>query len=161
MAKTSKLPFITSFIAQFFQMKDQFFSTIFEASHENVLSGSDSGISEMLLFGISSFNDTKNTSILNTTIDYILSTKRFDVRLTNFWFDVKHLCIENMSLIAFNCRIVYEVFTVLYYWFRDTTFNLPCQLGFSSNYHYFHVSIYRLFLSFMFVNKCLPVKKLA
>ena len=84
MAKTLKLLFITSFIAQFFQMKDQFFSTIFEASHENVLSGSDSGISEMLLFGISSFNDTKNTSILNTTIDYILSTKRFDVRLTNF-----------------------------------------------------------------------------
>ena len=45
---------------------------------ENVLSGSDSRISETLLFGISSFNDTKNASILNTTVDYILSTKRFD-----------------------------------------------------------------------------------
>ena len=51
---------------------------------ENVLSGSDSRISETLLFGTSSFNDTKNQSILNTTIDYILSTKRFDVPLTNF-----------------------------------------------------------------------------
>ena len=51
---------------------------------ENVLSGSDSRISETLLFGISSFNDTKNTSILNTTTDYILSTKRFDVPFTNF-----------------------------------------------------------------------------
>ena len=51
---------------------------------ENVLSGSDSRISETLLFGISSFNDTKNTSILNSTIDYILSAKRFDVPLTNF-----------------------------------------------------------------------------
>ena len=30
------------------------------------------------------FNDTKNTSILNTTIEYILSTKRFDVPPTNF-----------------------------------------------------------------------------
>ena len=69
---------------------------------ENVLSGSDSRISETLLFGISSFNDTKNTSILNTTIDYILSTKRFDVPLTNFWFVLKHLCIENMSFKFYN-----------------------------------------------------------
>ena len=52
--------------------------------NENVLSGSDPKFSDTLLFGISSFNDTKNTSILNTTIDYILSTKRFDVLLTNF-----------------------------------------------------------------------------
>ena len=37
----------------------------------------------MLLFGTSSFNDTKDTSILNTKIDYILSTKRLDVPLTN------------------------------------------------------------------------------
>ena len=44
---------------------------------ENVLSGSDCRISETLLFDISSFNDTKNTSILNTPVDYILSTKRF------------------------------------------------------------------------------------
>ena len=51
---------------------------------ENVLSGSDTRISETLLFGISSFNNKKYISILNTTIDYILSTKRFDVPLTNF-----------------------------------------------------------------------------
>ena len=51
---------------------------------ENVLSGTDPRISEALLFGISSFNDTKNTSILNTSIDYILSSKRFDVPLTSF-----------------------------------------------------------------------------
>ena len=49
----------------------------------NILSGSDCRISETLLFGVSSFKDTKNTSILNTKIDYILSTKRFDVPLTN------------------------------------------------------------------------------
>ena len=52
--------------------------------NENVLSDSDPKISDTLLFGISSFNDTKNTSILNTTIDYILLTKRFDAPLTNF-----------------------------------------------------------------------------
>ena len=30
--------------------------------------------------------------------DYILSTKRFDFPLTNFWFVLEQLCIENMSL---------------------------------------------------------------
>ena len=60
-----------------------FFNNI-RSIDENVLSGSDPKISDTLLFGISSFNDTKNTSILNTTIDYILSTKRFDFPLTNF-----------------------------------------------------------------------------
>ena len=83
MVKTLKLLFITSFIVQFFQMNNQFFSTTFEAFDGNILSGSDSRISETLLFDISSFNDTKNTSVLSTTIDYILSTKRFDVPLTN------------------------------------------------------------------------------
>ena len=60
-----------------------FFNNI-RSIDENVLSGSDPKISDTLLFGISSFNDTKNKSILNTTIDYILSTKRFDISLTNF-----------------------------------------------------------------------------
>ena len=40
-------------------------------------------------------------------------------------------------------------------------FTLPCQLGFSSNYHYFYVIVYRLLLPFLFINKCFPVKKLA
>ena len=35
--------------------------------------------------------------LLNTTIDYFLSSKRFDVPLTNFWFVLQHLRIENMS----------------------------------------------------------------
>ena len=78
-----------------------FFKNI-QSIDENVLRGSDSRISETLLFGISSFNDTKNTSILNSTIDYILSAKRFDVPLTNFWFVLKHLCIENMSFKFYN-----------------------------------------------------------
>ena len=48
------------------------------------VSGSDPKISDRLLFGITFFNDTKHTSILNTRTDYILSTKRFDVPVTNF-----------------------------------------------------------------------------
>ena len=91
-----------------------FFNNI-RSINEYVLSGSDSRISETLLFGISSFNDTKNTSILNTTIDYILSTKIFDVPFTNFWFVLKHLCIENMSLKFYN--LIVNSFTkfLLYY----------------------------------------------
>ena len=100
-----------------------FFNNILSIG-ENFLSGSDSRISETLLFGISSFNDTKNTSFLNTTIDYILSTKRFDVPFTNFWFVLKHLYIENMSL--------------------------PCQFGFSSNYHYIYISISTVFILFVY-----------
>ena len=37
--------------------------------------------SELLLFGNFSFNNTKNTSILNTTIEHIVSSKRFEVLL--------------------------------------------------------------------------------
>ena len=50
---------------------------------ENILDRNYSRLSEILLFGDSSFNDAKNTSILNSTIQYILDTKRFDVPLTN------------------------------------------------------------------------------
>ena len=35
-------------------------------------------------------------------MDNILSTKRFDVPLTNFWFVLKHLCIKNMSFKFYN-----------------------------------------------------------
>ena len=47
----------------------------------NILSLNDSRFSEVLLFGNSSFNNTKNTSILNTTIKYIVSSKRSEVPL--------------------------------------------------------------------------------
>ena len=50
---------------------------------ENILDRNCSPISEMLLYGDSSFNDSKNTSILNLTIQYIFDTKRFDVPLKN------------------------------------------------------------------------------
>ena len=48
---------------------------------ENILSKDDSNISKVLLFGEDSFNDIKNTSVLTASIEYILSTKRFDVPL--------------------------------------------------------------------------------
>ena len=47
----------------------------------NILSKGDSNISKVLLFGDHSFNDEKNTSILTASIEYIISTKRFDAPL--------------------------------------------------------------------------------
>ena len=46
---------------------------------ENILSRDDSNISKVLLFGDDSFDDVKYTSVLTASIEYILSTKRFDV----------------------------------------------------------------------------------
>ena len=51
---------------------------------ENIHDKSDSQITELLLFGVSSNNDASNTYILNATIQCILATKRFDVPLTYF-----------------------------------------------------------------------------
>ena len=42
-------------------------------------------------------NKSTKYIILNTTIYYALSTKRFGVPLTNSWFVLKYLCFENMS----------------------------------------------------------------
>ena len=50
---------------------------------ENILDRNYSRFSEILLFGDSSFNDAKNTSISNSTIQYIFDAKRFDVPLKN------------------------------------------------------------------------------
>ena len=53
----------------------------------NILNLIDSRFLEVLLFGNSSFSNTKNTSILNTTIKHILSSKRFEVPLfDSFWY---------------------------------------------------------------------------
>ena len=48
---------------------------------ENILSKDDFNISKVLLFGDNSFNDAKNTSVPTASIEYIISTKRFDAPL--------------------------------------------------------------------------------
>ena len=47
----------------------------------NILNLNYSRFSEVPLFGHSSFNNTNNTSVLNTTIEYIVSSSRFEVAL--------------------------------------------------------------------------------
>ena len=55
----------------------------FQNVEENILDRNYSRLSEILLFGDCSFNDAKNTSVLNATIQYIFDTKRFDAPLAN------------------------------------------------------------------------------
>ena len=52
-----------------------------QSTDGNILSKDDSRISKALLFGDDSFNDVKNSSVLTSSIEYTLSTKRFDVPL--------------------------------------------------------------------------------
>ena len=47
----------------------------------SILQLSDSKFTSVLLFGDTSFDNNKNTFILDATIDYIISTGRFDVPL--------------------------------------------------------------------------------
>ena len=55
-----------------------------ESIGENIHNKNDFQISELVLFGVSSNNDVLHGYIiLNATIQYILTTKRFDVPLTN------------------------------------------------------------------------------
>ena len=47
----------------------------------NLLNSTDFVLTQTVLFDTLSFNSNKNLEILNATIDYILSTKRFDQAL--------------------------------------------------------------------------------
>ena len=47
----------------------------------SILQQSDSKLTSVLLFGDTSFDNNKNTFIIDATIDYIISTGRFDVPL--------------------------------------------------------------------------------
>ena len=91
----------------FYQMKYWFFATTVKASTkmfyvEVILEPLRHSFLVFLFF-----IDEKNTSILNTTIDYIHSTKRVDVPLTNFWFILKHLVQWKhiFQILLFKCQI--------------------------------------------------------
>ena len=148
-------------LSNFFRWKIDFSPNI-RSINGNILSGNDSRISETLSFGISSFHDAKNLSILNTTLDYILSTKRFDVPLTNFWFVLKHLCIGNMSFKFDYLNVKLFAKFSSYYIIGLGILRLLCLV----NKVFLQIIItftlvYRLLLSFLFINKCIPVKELS
>ena len=47
----------------------------------NILSENDLKVTETLLYGDRSYNNTKNTLIMNATMDFLFASKRFDVQL--------------------------------------------------------------------------------
>ena len=60
----------------------------------SILQLSDSKFTSVLLFGDNSFDNSKNTFILDATIDYIISTRRFGVPL----FSSSRLTFVNLAL---------------------------------------------------------------
>ena len=49
-----------------------------ESINCSILEFSDDVVTKILLFGDNTVSDSSNTLILNSTIDYIISTKRFN-----------------------------------------------------------------------------------
>ena len=46
--------------------------------HHTLLGNNDFSLTQILLFGNTTFNAIENTKIINLTSDFVLSTKRFD-----------------------------------------------------------------------------------
>ena len=62
--------------------------------NSSILNLNDFRFPEVPLFGNSSFKNTKNTSVLNITMEYIVSSKRFDVPLLDSWSVQQNLHIH-------------------------------------------------------------------
>ena len=89
----------------------------------NILNLNDCRYSEVLLFDNSSFNNTKNTSTLNSTIGYIVSSKRFDLFYSSW-----HSCIA----VLFTSLVILFIFLSF---FKFSSFH--CTIS-----HYSWLSIY-------------------
>ena len=71
---------IISFTALFSQSKDTLVNTISQIDNK-LLDSNESNLIQHLLFGDPSKDRETNTEILNATVNYVLTTKRFDERL--------------------------------------------------------------------------------
>ena len=71
--------FIISFTALFSQSKDTLVNTISQIDNK-LLDSNESNLTQHL-FGDPSKDGGTNTEILNATVNYVLTTKRFDERL--------------------------------------------------------------------------------
>ena len=57
------------------------FLNIIRNIDSNILSKNDLKVTETLLYGDSSYDDTKNTLIMNATMEFLFASKRFNVPL--------------------------------------------------------------------------------
>ena len=122
----------------------------------NILNLNDSRFSEVLLFGNSSFNNTKNTSILNTTIEYIVSSKRSEVPLfDSSWHSCLTVLFTSYYFYSFFfLSLSFRIFTVLFPIIVDLVFTLFYHVTFEYDFWYSDC-----FWSFLFVNICFPSQK--
>ena len=72
--------FIISFTALYSQSKNTLLNTISQIDNE-LLDSNKSNLMQHLLFGDPSKDRETNTEILNATVNYVLTTKRFDEQL--------------------------------------------------------------------------------
>ena len=72
--------FTISFTALNSQSKDTLLNTISQIDNK-LLDSNESNLIKHLLFGDPSKDAETNTEILNATVNYVLTTKRFDERL--------------------------------------------------------------------------------
>ena len=64
----------------------------------SILPESDSKFTSVLVFGDTSFDNNKNIFILETTIDYIISTGRFDEPLFNSSWLGRNIAFVSIAL---------------------------------------------------------------
>ena len=94
-----------------------------------MLESVDSYLAQILLYCCTSFDTETNTLVLNSTIDYILSTKRFKESLLykSLAFDMQFLNSFRNSV----CLLYLSAFLFLtYYFLRFFNFVLPGSLDF-------------------------------
>ena len=122
----------------------------------NILNLNDSRFSEVLLFGNSTFSNTKNTTILNTTIEYIVSSKRFEVPLfDSSWYSCMAVLFTSYYFYSFFfLSLSFLIFTVLFPIIIGLVFTLFYHVTFEYDFWYSDC-----FWSFLFVNICFPSQK--
>ena len=88
----------------------------------NILSKDDSTFKSASLW---QFNDEKNTSILTASIEYIISTKRFDAPLFQNW----HIYLSMSSLsFVFVMKLFVNLFCFTFTLVRTAIFRLFCKM---------------------------------
>ena len=129
---------ITSFTALFFSDESLILINNIRNIDNNIFNLNDSRFSEVLLFGNSSFDNTRNTFILNTTIEYIVSSKRYEVPLyDSFWY----------SYMAVLSTLYYYHYYYYYYYYSKFSF-FHCAISYYhwlSIYIFYHVTVAGLF----------------
>ena len=95
-----------------------------------ILNKSDLVVTRILLYGNESFKDEVNLLILNATIDFVLSTNRFDEPLYLLWI---HKCFSfylyfhGYNLIIVKVLIFTFSYYIVFFWFFLYSWH-PCQV---------------------------------